>query len=191
MKVQLATLGIIAAVGFAAACDPVNSNTTANRAVTNGNTAAVVVNSNTSVNTNAGATTQTNAANADNHATAINFNGTRDEINKQSKEIAAEAKRLGGSVGAGASDAWIWTKTRTALLAANDLRDSTINVDVSDAAITLKGTVANKEQKAAAVKIANAIEGKKSVKDELIVKANDNAQPNATTNSNVAPIKKS
>lgn len=196
MKIQLATLGLIAAVGFAA-CETVpTNNATTNRTVANGvanGSTAVVTNTNTGVNSNVTTTTTTTTTTNDTKTTSgVNFNGTREEINKRSTEITTEAKRLGGSIGTGANDTYIWTKTRLALTAENDLRDSTINVDVNDGNITLKGSVANKEQKAVAAKIANSIEGKKSVKDELTVKASETASPHgANTHSNAAPVKKS
>ena len=63
----------------------------------------------------------------------------------------------------------MWTKTKFDLAAADDLKDSTINVDVQDAVVTLSGSVDNAPQKAKAETIAKAIEGVKSVKNTLTV----------------------
>jgi osmotically-inducible protein OsmY len=76
------------------------------------------------------------------------------------------------------------------LAASNDLRDSTINVDVSNDVITLRGTVATAAQKAAAVAAAKGIEGQKGVKDELKVQAND-SMTNQMTGGNAGNTTKS
>lgn len=67
---------------------------------------------------------------------------TREEYEKN-KEIYTEEAQLGRKTGAGANDSWLWTKTRAALTAEDDLRDSTINVDVENEVISLSGTVRN------------------------------------------------
>ena len=59
------------------------------------------------------------------------------------------------------------------MLATNDLRESTIDVDVSNDVITLRGTVETAAQKAKAAEVANGIEGKKSVVNQLKVAPND------------------
>ena len=96
---------------------------------------------------------------------------------------------MGRKVGTGLNDGWLWTKTRYDLLAADDLRDFTINVDVNNGVITLSGTVATPAQKSKAEQIANSVEGKKSVKNELKVSAGDsmtnmNANTNKSSNAN-------
>src|SRR3712207_8288476 len=54
----------------------------------------------------------------------------------------------------------IWVKTRSALMTTNDLRESTINVDVVNDVVTLKGSVANAAQKTKAEQVAKGIEGR-------------------------------
>lgn len=100
-----------------------------------------------------------------------NANVSRSEYDKNRNEY--EKDRGSSTIGQGLNDSWIWFKTRAALSAADDLRDSTINVDVVDDMITLKGTVANAAQKASAEKVAKGIEGQKGVKNELTVKPAD------------------
>jgi osmotically-inducible protein OsmY len=78
-------------------------------------------------------------------------------------------------------------KARFDLAAADDLRDSTINVDVDNAVVTLTGTVASAAQKARAEAVAKSVEGVKSVKNQLKVgtgnaNANANASPRANRN---------
>src|SRR6185503_3455149 len=60
---------------------------------------------------------------------------------RRDREAREEARRSGRTVGTGANDAWLWVKTRFDLAAVDDLRDSTINVDVDNAVVTLTGTV--------------------------------------------------
>jgi osmotically-inducible protein OsmY len=75
------------------------------------------------------------------------------------------------------NDAWLWTKTRFDLAAADDLRDSTIDVDVDNGVVTLTGTVASAAQKTRAEQAVKSVEGVKSVKNQLKVAA-DNANAN-------------
>ena len=135
-----------------------NTNTNAN-----GNT-AVVTNTNANVNANAN-------ANANANRRTVNANITREEYERERESFAEEARRLGRSIGTGANDGWLWTKTRAVLAAADDLRDSTINVDVDNAVVTLSGTVANQTQKARAEQVARGVEGVKSVRNQLSVSA--------------------
>jgi osmotically-inducible protein OsmY len=96
---------------------------------------------------------------------------TREEFDKNKREY--EKQSQGSKVGQGANDGWLWYKTRAALLVTNDLRDSTINVDVENDVVTLRGTVSSKAQKAKAVMITKGIDGVKQVKDMLKVSPND------------------
>jgi osmotically-inducible protein OsmY len=110
-----------------------------------------------------------------------NTNVTREEYDKNRAEY--EREKGSSTIGSGANDSWLWFKTRAALLTTSDLRESTINVDVVNDVITLKGTVATAAQKAKAEQVANGIEGKKSVKNELKVAPND-SMTNTSSNSN-------
>lgn len=113
-----------------------------------------------------------------------NSNISREEYDKNRSEY--EKDKGSSTIGQGLNDSWIWFKTRTALAAADDLRDSTINVDVVNDMITLKGTVATAAQKTKAETVAKGIEGQKGVKNELTIKANDsmtNQMVNGNTNS--------
>lgn len=168
---KLATL--IALAALAAGCTAADNTNTAGG---NGNTGAVL---NTNANTNANA----NTANANTNANRRTYNAniSEAEYEKDKARFTGEAKEAGETIGAGLKDGWLWTKTKGALAGVDDLRDSTINVDVNNGVITLRGNVASAAQKAAAVKTANGIEGKSSVKDELKVSADGNA---TNTNAN-------
>ena len=109
---------------------------------------------------------------------------TREETEREKERYSREAKQSGRTVGTGANDLWLWVKTRFDLAAADDLRDSTINVDVSNDVVTLTGTVANASQKARAEAVAKAVEGVKGVKNELKV---GSGNTNANANANAKP----
>jgi hyperosmotically inducible protein len=96
---------------------------------------------------------------------------TRADYERDRDRYTREAKEAGRTIGSGVNDGWLWVKTRFELAAADDLRDSTINVDVDNDVVTLTGTVATAAQKAQAEKIAKAVEGVKSVKNNLKVTA--------------------
>jgi hyperosmotically inducible protein len=80
------------------------------------------------------------------------------------------------------NDGWLWVKARFDLAAVDDLRDSTINVDVDNAVVTLTGTVATAAQRKKAEDTAKTIEGVKSVKNMLKVVPNPSANANANAN---------
>jgi len=141
---------------------------------------------NTNLNANANVNANTNAnlrANANTANANTNQAPTRAEYEKNKQTYADQAKGLGRKIGTGLDDGWLWTKTRFDLAAVDDLRDSTINVDVENAVVTLSGTVASAAQKAQAASTAKSVEGVKSVKNTLTVAA-ANANTNAA-NSNV------
>ena len=152
-----------------AGCD--NTANTNNRAAN-----ANAVNANANTNTVATSTPVTTANN--------NRPPTREEYERNKERYNREAKESGRKVGSGASDGWLWVKTRFDLAAADDLRDSTINVDVDNAVVTLSGTVANAAQKTKAEQVAKSVEGVTSVKNLLKVSTgNDNKNANANSNA--------
>jgi hypothetical protein len=159
----------IAVVGLAAACN----NTTNENANANATPAATTTPATTNANTPR--------------------RGTREEYEKNKETYTQQAKDLGRKVGTGLNDGWLWTKTRFDLAAADDLRDSTINVDVENEVVTLSGTVATAAQKAKAESIAKSVTGVKQVKNMLKVvpaantNANAKASPKANTNSKPKP----
>ncbi|NOT47026.1 MAG: BON domain-containing protein [Acidobacteria bacterium] len=146
---------------------------------------------NTNVNVNANSrnanSNRTNAATPVATATpaASNSNVNRADYDKNRAEY--EKDKGSSTIGQGVNDSWIWFKTKTALAAADGLRDSTINVDVVNDVITLKGTVATAAQKTAAEAVAKSIEGQKGVKNQLTVKAND-SMTNQMVNGNTKGV---
>lgn len=158
-----------AALALTACGDMANSNRNANANMANAN-----------VNTNA----QMANKNANENANAARKGMTREEYEKDKARYQKEAKDSGRTVGTGINDGWLWVKTRFDLAAADDLRDSTINVDVSNDVVTLTGTVASAEQKAKAEQVAKAVAGVKSVTNNLKVAPSGNTNTNARANMN-------
>ena len=139
------------------------------------------VNANANANANAAATS-TPVANANTNTRRA---PTREEYERDKERYQREARESGRTVGTGLNDGWLWVKTRFDLAAADDLRDSTINVDVDKEVVTLTGNVANAAQKTKAEAVAKAVEGVKSVRNQLKVSAgNANANANATPRAN-------
>jgi hyperosmotically inducible protein len=141
-------------------------------------------NANTRANANTNAVVTNENANANSNTKRAL---TREEYEKNKESYAKEAKGAGRTIGTGINDGWLWTKTRFDLATADDLRDSTINVDVSNAVVTLSGSVATAEQKTRAEAIAKAVEGVKGVKNMLTVAA---STANANANQKTAKPKK-
>jgi BON domain len=176
MKKLVAIVVGAALSAFAAACST-NDNTTTN--MNAGNTNAVV---NTNANTNANANANVANANANTRRT-YNANISKEEYNKEKERYGQEAKQGGETIGQGLEDGWLWVKTKGSLAAVDDLRDSTINVDVDNAVVTLRGSVANQAQKTKAEQTAKSVSGVKGVKNQLTINANASV---LSTNSNNA-----
>ena len=110
---------------------------------------------------------------------------TREEYERDKARYDREARESGRKVGTGANDGWLWVKTRFDLATADDLRDSTIDVDVDNGVVTLTGTVPSNAQKARAEQIVTVVEGVRSVRNQLrVASGNANANGNANRNSN-------
>jgi len=168
MSNRITGLIIVAVVAIAlTACEgPANRNTNTN--TNNANTAA--------------SPTPTAVANANTNTRKASREEYERDKERNDREAREQARGSGRTIGTGLNDAWLWTKTRFDLAAADDLRDSTINVDVDNAVVTLTGTVANAAQKTRAQQVVKSVEGVKSVKDQLkIASSNANANANANT----------
>ena len=146
------------------------------------NTANQNATANRNANANANATATATATPVAN--TNSNRAPTRAEYEANKERYNREAKESGRKVGTGTNDTWLWIKTRFDLAAADDLRDSTINVDVDNDIVTLSGTVASAAQKTKAEAVAKAVEGVKSVRNQLKVQSG-----NANANANASPAR--
>jgi len=109
---------------------------------------------------------------------------TREDYERDKERYQREAKESGRTVGTGLNDGWLWVKTRFDLAAADDLRDSTINVDVDKGVVTLTGTVASAAQKTRAEQVVKDNDGVTSVRNQLKVSASGNANGNGNRNAN-------
>lgn len=94
---------------------------------------------------------------------------TREEYEKNKTDYIKSVNKNGNTIGQGANDSWLWYKTRAALAMTNDLRDTTINVDVNNEVVTLRGTVSSVNKKIKAEQVVKSIEGVKAIKNELKV----------------------
>jgi len=144
-------------------------------------------NTNTNVRTNANVMANSNVAvvvdnnsNMAMNSNMMNSNVSRADYDRDRAKY--EANKGVSTIGQGANDSWIWFKAKAALAASNDLRDSTINVDVANDVITLKGTVATAAQKAQAETVAKGIDGQKGVKNNLTVSAADSMTNQMSSN---------
>lgn len=145
--------------------------TTTNSTVTNSNT---VANNNTTRTT----TTTTNTSTTANRG-VYNANITQEEYEKEKDTFGQKAKDLGDKVGSSLTDGWLWTKTRGALLAADGLEESGINVDVNNGVITLRGTVPNADQVKKADAAVKALSGHKGVQNQIKAGAAGGGNSNA------------
>jgi len=167
MKLKLALFTV--AIAVASACEATTTNTNTNSNVRNANTIAT-------------------ATPASTPRPPLNANVKREDYDKNKADY--ERDKGSSTIGQGVNDSWLWFKTKTALATADDLRDSTINVDVENDKITLRGTVGTAAQKAKAETVAKSVEGQKGVSNQLTVKANDsmaNQVVNGNTNTNRRP----
>ncbi len=98
---------------------------------------------------------------------------TKEELDKDKNRYSKEAKEAGRVIGTGEGDGWLWTKTRATILTTADLKDLTINVDIENAVVTLRGTVTSRKQKELALKVVKGIEGVIAVKDMLKITPNN------------------
>jgi osmotically-inducible protein OsmY len=159
MKTNKLVIGVCTIFAAAAiGCQTANNNMNGNANLTAAN-----ANANTNANRNVNANPPLNA------------NISRAEYEQDKETWAEEARRLGRTIATGVNDGWLWTKTRALLASENELRDSTIEVDVENGVITLSGSVATDQQKTTAGRIAQGVDGVESVRNNLAVKANANS----------------
>lgn len=166
MKLRITgVIAVFALVVLIAGCNgAANDNRTANANANANANVAVVPTSTPVVNTN------------------TNRSPTREEYERDRARYDREARESGRTVGSGVNDGWLWVKARFDLAAADDLRDSTINVDVDNAVVTLTGTVASAAQKTRAEAVAKAVEGVTRVRNNLRVQADNANAPRANVN---------
>jgi hypothetical protein len=176
MNKRLAVLIFVVALAafFAGCSETTNSN------VSNASNQGTVVNNNGNKNSAGVTPLNSNAtANANAGHRTYNANISKEEYEKEKERYGKEAEGYGDKIGKGLSDGYYWVKVKGALALVSDLRDSTINVDIDNGVVTLRGTVANKEQVDKALKAAK-VDGVSKVVNQLKV-AGDGDNKNANT----------
>jgi len=87
---------------------------------------------------------------------------TTDKVEHMAKSAAKDAK-------VGISDSWLTAKTKIALFADERVKGRQVSVETVNATVTLRGKVDSDEAKAAAESVAKAVDGVKSVRNDLQV----------------------
>jgi osmotically-inducible protein OsmY len=95
----------------------------------------------------------------------------KDYNEDMAREARERASQAGESIGDTLDDAWIHTKLRSKLMAEGEFPGGSLNVDVKDNVVTLRGSVSSSEDKMKAEQVAKNTDGVKSVKNQLVVKA--------------------
>lgn len=94
----------------------------------------------------------------------------KDYTPEMASEAREKAKGSGEAIGESVDDAWIHTKIRTKFVGEGQLPGGSVNVDVKNSVVTLRGHVKTREDRAKLEEIAKSTEGVKSVRDLLTIK---------------------
>jgi osmotically-inducible protein OsmY len=87
---------------------------------------------------------------------------TTDKIEQKARGAAQDAKT-------GISDAWLTAKTKIALFGDDRIKGGQVSVGTINGAVSLRGKVDSAAAKAAAASVARAVDGVKSVRNDLRV----------------------
>jgi hyperosmotically inducible protein len=87
---------------------------------------------------------------------------TTDKVEQKAKGVAQDAKT-------GISDSWLTAKTKIALFADERVKGGQVSVETVNGTVSLRGKVDSDEAKAAAAAVAKAVDGVKSVRNDLQV----------------------
>jgi osmotically-inducible protein OsmY len=99
--------------------------------------------------------------------TYVMAQGTTDKMEQKAKGAAQDAKT-------GISDSWVTAKTKIALFGDDRIKGGQISVGTVNGAVSLRGKVDSDTAKAAAASVARAVDGVKSVRNDLrVVPAGD------------------
>jgi len=173
-KITLFSMTAIFAMALVGCSTTANTNT-------NLRTNTMANNSNVIIVTNA----NTMNANMMTNGNMRSANVSREEYDRNRAQY--DRDKGNSTIGTGANDSWLWFKTKAALATTDDLRDSTINVDVANDVVTLRGTVASKAESDKAASVAKGIDGVKSVTNQLKVQPADSMTNQMTSgNSNMS-----
>jgi osmotically-inducible protein OsmY len=99
--------------------------------------------------------------------TFVMAQSTSDKIEQKAKGAAQDAKT-------GISDSWVTAKTKIALYGDDRVKGGPVSVETVKGAVSLRGKVDSDNARAAAASVAQAIDGVKSVRNDLqVVPAGD------------------
>jgi len=87
---------------------------------------------------------------------------TTDKMEQKAKGAAHDAKT-------GITDSWVTAKTKIALYGDDRIKGGQVSVETVNGAVSLRGKVDSDDAKAAAASVAQAVEGVKSVRNDLQV----------------------
>lgn len=94
----------------------------------------------------------------------------KDYTEDMAREAREKAVAASESIGDSLDDAWIHTKIRSKLLGEGEFPGGSINVDVKNNVVTLRGSVATAADRTKAGQVAKATDGVKSVRNQLVVR---------------------
>ena len=96
-----------------------------------------------------------------------------DEVKREAKEAGAQAKEtlkdMGEATNQAVGDAAITAKIKAALHAEKDVKSRGIDVETFQGKVVLKGTVPDRAQSQRALKVAQQVDGVKSVENRIAV----------------------
>jgi hyperosmotically inducible periplasmic protein len=102
---------------------------------------------------------------------AVNKAGA--EVKREAKEAGAQAKEtakeMGEAAGQAVGDAAITAKVKAALHAEKDVKSRDIDVETFQGKVVLKGAVLDQAQSHLALKVAQSVDGVKSVENRITV----------------------
>jgi len=136
---------------------------------------------NTETNTNSGANANSNANLRAAATPAATPTATPKYSEEQAREEREKAKANKETIGQSLEDAWIHTKIVAKLIGNTATPERKINVDVVEAAVTLRGQVDTAEAKAEAERLAKETDGVKKVTNQLKVVAAKPTNPSTKT----------
>ncbi len=85
-------------------------------------------------------------------------------------EVKADASRMGDEMGDTLDDGWVHMKVVAKLIADSQTPERSINVDVKDSVVTLRGNVKDRAAREQAETVAKSVEGVKAVRNRLVLK---------------------
>lgn len=97
----------------------------------------------------------------------VDLKDWNEDMAREARERAAKSS---DSIGDSLEDAWIHTKINSKLFGEGGFPGGSLNVDVKNNVVTLRGTVSTSADKAKAEQVARDTSGVKSVRNQLVIK---------------------